>query len=186
MQIRSLITDMLDRVNIEPGTNMDLAINFIIHGADATDEFQVRAKGSQIEMHGELAESPMAVIDASEKTLQSILDLGIDPVELLMKLTIPSEAEKFKIPEIESSLYVETGTTNGYPILFKIHTAGEKLYITEGESFDNDIEIKIKPSFLPKLIEGDVNLAMALLTGKIKISNKRDLFQLLTKLGLTF
>jgi len=184
MNIREKIIESISQVKVESGNDLTFNINFLLDPDGDRQEFFISLNEGVLRLQDGLYESPHVHFECRVQTLQSMLDLGIDPFSAISGLTIPAASEDFSMPDIDPGVYLESATLEGLPLRFNMFVEEQILYVVEGEDMDSDISIRIKPAILPELIRGNMNVPMALLTGKIKIKNKRELFQLLARFGL--
>jgi putative sterol carrier protein len=129
--------------------------------------------------------SAIGLLRTKETTISAFYDMGLDLIDSVLDLSFGKLDNDFKIPEIDHKISLST-YLEGEKITFNLFIDDEKINVIESKEEEGDIRISIKESYLSKLLKGNFNLPMALLTGKIKIENKAALFKLLAGLGLKF
>ena len=184
MRIRSIIEELIGKIHLDEESSFSASFNFDLQNAGTRDVFHVFMDRHEIALGDGPAEGAMGQVTARESTLQSILDLGIDPVSWLMNQTLSIAKDAFQLPDIHTKVYLESATPDGQALQFNLFIEHDQLHVVEGGDLDSDIRIKVAPRTFIQLIKGEARIPMAILTGKIKISNKARLMKLLGKLGL--
>ena len=174
---------------IAAGIRMDLPdsttgrFNFDLDGIEYTEQFHILLENGSLVFRDGLHTDALGLVRASQRTLISLLTLGSSMIESLLDLSFRQLPGQIEVPDIKTRVSVSTELEKR-PVHFNLFIEQNQLCVIEDTVANGDIRIRIKPGFLPGLLSEKINLPMAILTGKIKISNKAALLKLLAKLGL--
>lgn len=97
-------------------------------------------------------------------------------------LNLPAQVNPDALTGIETLFHFDIAGDNGGE--FTVEVTGGKVNATEGLSGDPKCVVKAKDETLIGIIKGDVNPMMAVLTGKLKISNQGELLKYAKLFGL--
>ena len=182
--LKDQLQDWVSKVELRKAANINLSFDFLIHHGEARQEYHIRTFDGELELNEGRSERPIGLLEASEESLQALINLGINPFDRLLKLDMPKEAGSFRLPDLDEAISIESATPDGNPLHFYLYLENNCLNIIETNEQEGDMHVWIRDDYLPRILNGDVNVAVALFTGKIKIRNKRKLFTILTKFGL--
>ena len=97
-------------------------------------------------------------------------------------LALPSKAAPESVAGLNTNFYFDLAGEGGGQ--FSVVLDGEKVNVHEGMYGEPKCTVKIKADNLIKIIKGEMNPMMAMLTGKLKISNQGEMLKYAKVFGL--
>lgn len=179
------LKEIVNQLQFSEYYEKDQSFNFELISQGTIEKFHLLLSGDKINLIDGSNLNAIGLLKARETTLGTLYDMGLDLIDSILDLSFGKLDNDFKLPEVKDKISLSTHL-EGEPITFNLFIDDEKINLIETKDADGDIKISIKESYLSKLLKGNFNLPMALLTGKIKIENKAALFKLLAGLGLKF
>lgn len=180
-QLEFMVEQMSDRLSNGPNNRF----NFDLAGVNGHEQFHIQLENDRLSLEDGWHESAIGNLSASEESIEELMDMGADLIESLMDLSFNKLPDNIDLPDIDTVISLSTELNRG-PVNFNLFIENDQLKIIEEVAATGDIIIRIKASYLPKLMQGKINLPVALITGKIKIENKGELIKLLARFGLKF
>jgi hypothetical protein len=157
--------------------------NFDLEHEGEREQFHIKLENNKILIADGLHDQAIGILKAMEETIAGLMEMGSDLIASLMDLSFNKLPENTDLPDIDQRLSLAT-ILNDHPVNFNIFIQNNQLNVIEEKEVNGDIRIRIKPDYLARIFNGQVNLPVALMTGKIKIENKIELFKLLARFGL--
>lgn len=183
--VRQQLDRIIQRINLHTKNTTPQSFNFDLLNSEGQEKFHILLNNDELLIRDGLHDRSIGLLQASERTINILLEMGADLINSLLELSFKQLPETSDLPEIATSLSAST-ELDGEAVNFNISIQQNQLRVIEDNLASGDIRIRIKASYLPKLLSGNVNFPMALITGKIKIENKSELFKLLARFGLKF
>lgn len=180
-QLQSILSQMSGKLENSPVNRF----NFDLSTPEGPDQFHLLLENNQLKLVDGLHDSAIGILKARERSIDILMDMGAELIESLMDLSFNKLPETSHLPDIDQRVSIATELQGQY-VNFNVFIRNNRVNIIEEKETQGDIRIRIKPDYLPRLFNGKVNFPMALITGKIKIENKAELFKLLTRFGLKF
>lgn len=181
--VRQKLESIIDQISGKLENSPVNQFNFELSTPDGQEQFHILLENDRLDLVDGLHEAAIGLLKASERSIAILMDMGGELIESLMDLSFNKLPESKNLPNIEQRLSIAT-ELEGQPVNFNVFIQQNQVHIIEDQEVTGDIRIRIKPDYLNKVFNGRVNLPMAIITGKIKIENKAELFKLLTKFGL--
>jgi hypothetical protein len=181
--VKQQLASILNKMSGKLVNNPVNRFNFDLSTPDGPDQFHLLLKNDQLSLVDGLHDTAIGLLKARERTVAILMDMGAELIESLVDLSFNTLPATSDLPSIEQRISIAT-ELQGQPVNFNVFIRDNQVNILEENEVIGDIRIRIRSDYLPKLFNGKANLPMALLTGRIKIENKTELFKLLTRFGL--
>jgi putative sterol carrier protein len=185
IMVRQQLQSLIQRISLQTESSTLQSFNFDLYNTEDSDRFHILLDNGELMIRDGLLENSIGLLRARERSINILMKMGSDLINSLLELSFKQLPDSSELPEIATSISAST-ELEGKAVNFNISIQENQLRVIEEDTANGDIRIRIKASYLPKLFSGKVNFPMALITGKIKIENKSELFKLLARLGLKF
>ena len=97
-------------------------------------------------------------------------------------LNLPSKVDPAAVEGMSTRFYFDIAGEGGGQ--FTVDLDGANMNVSEGMAGEPKCTVKAKAETLMKLIQGEINPMMAVLTGKLKISNQAEMLKYAKLFGL--